>query len=112
MTKPSKLYQRPAISRNEKKETFVFYLLHFFALYSRAADADVSWRGLFCGGTFSVRRVRLLLPVSVVPQYVNKCNKRRGGWVGGWMDDLAFYWYRFALCMYAVWLLDFISNLL
>ena len=59
-----------------------------------------------------MRRVRLLLPVSVVPQYVNKCNKRQGGWVGGWMDDLAFYWYRFALCMYAVWLLDFISNLL
>ena len=33
-------------------------------------------------------RVRLLLPVSVVPQYVNKCNKRRGGWVGGWMTWL------------------------
>ena len=72
--------------------------MHFFA------DAGVSWKGLLLWRhVFSAGRVRLLLPVSVVPQYVNKCNKRRGGWVGGWMDDLAFYWYRFALCMYYVY---------
>ena len=57
-----------------------------------------------------MRRVSLLLPVSVVPQYVNKCNKRRGVWVGGWMTWLFIGTDLHFVC--CVWLLDyeFISN--
>ena len=50
------------------------------------------------------------MPVSVVPQDDNKCNKRRGGWVGGWMTWLFIMVQICTLYVLCVWLLDFISN--